>query len=41
MLFRSEAELLASQSVVRVVNQMLANPASKKLLLQARKLIRG
>lgn len=32
-----EAELLASQQVVQAVNQMMANPKSRQLLLHARK----
>jgi hypothetical protein len=32
-----EAELLSAQAVVRSVNQMLGNPAARKMLLQARK----
>ena len=32
-----ESELLASQATIRAVNGMLANPAARKLLLQARK----
>lgn len=32
-----ESEFLASQATIRAVNGMLANPASRKLLLQARK----
>jgi hypothetical protein len=33
-----ESEYLSSQAVVATVNQMLANPASRKVLLQARKI---
>ncbi len=32
-----ESEFLASQATIRAVNGMLANPAARKLLLQARK----